>query len=114
MRTNINFTNTGLLKGNISIKELGGPIMIAKVAGESASMGMNALLGLMAYLSLKLGLLNILPIPGLDGGHVLIALIEGIIRRDLPIKVKMGVQQVGLLILLILFSFEYSISLKVF
>ena len=64
---------------------------------------MNALLGLMAYLSLNLGLLNILPIPGLDGGHVLIALIEGIIRRDLPIKVKMGIQQIGILILLILF-----------
>ena len=77
--------------------------MIAKVAGESASAGMNALLGLMAYLSLNLGLLNILPIPGLDGGHVLIALIEGIIRRDLPIKVKMGIQQIGILMLLILF-----------
>ena len=73
------------------------------MAGESASAGMNALLGLMAYLSLNLGLLNILPIPGLDGGHVLIALIEGIIRRELPIKVKMGLQQVGLLILLMLF-----------
>ena len=96
-------TIKGLLKGNISIKELGGPIMIAKVAGESASIGMNALLGLMAYISLNLGLLNILPIPGLDGGHVIIALIEGIIRRDLPIKVKMGLQQVGLLILLMLF-----------
>ena len=96
-------TIKGLLKGNISIKELGGPIMIAKVAGESASAGMSALLGLMAYLSLNLGLLNILPIPGLDGGHVLIALIEGIIRKDLPLKVKMGFQQVGLLILLMLF-----------
>ena len=96
-------TLKGLLKGNISIKELGGPIMIAKVAGESASIGMNALLGLMAYISLNLGLLNILPIPGLDGGHVLIALIEGIIRKELPIKVKMGFQQAGLLILLILF-----------
>ena len=96
-------TIKGLLRGNISIKELGGPIMIAKVAGESASIGMNALLGLMAYLSLNLGLLNILPIPGLDGGHVLIALIEGIIRRDLPLKVKMGIQQAGLLILLLLF-----------
>ena len=77
--------------------------MIAKVAGESASIGMNALLGLMAYISLNLGLLNILPIPGLDGGHVLIALIEGIIRKELPIKVKMCFQQAGLLILLMLF-----------
>ena len=92
-----------LIKRNVSIKELSGPIMIAKIAGETASMGINALLGLMAFISVNLGFINILPIPGLDGGHVLIALIEGVIRRDLPIKVKMGVQQVGLLILLMLF-----------
>ena len=86
----------GLMKGNISIKELGGPIMIAQIAGETASAGANALLGLMAFLSVNLGLLNILPIPGLDGGHVLIAIIEGVIRRDLPIKVRLGIQQAGL------------------
>ena len=77
--------------------------MIAQIAGETASAGANALLGLMAFLSVNLGLLNILPIPGLDGGHVLIAIIEGIIRRDLPIKVRLGIQQAGLLLLLILF-----------
>ena len=92
-----------IIKGNVSIKELAGPITIAKIAGETASSGINALLGLMAFISINLGFINILPIPGLDGGHVLIALIEGIIRRDLPIKVKMGVQQMGLLILLLLF-----------
>ena len=92
-----------IIKGNVSIKELAGPITIAKIAGETASSGINALLGLMAFISVNLGFINILPIPGLDGGHVLIALIEGIIRRDLPIKVKMGVQQMGLLILLLLF-----------
>jgi regulator of sigma E protease len=92
-----------IIKGNVSIKELAGPITIAKIAGETASAGINALLGLMAFISINLGFINILPIPGLDGGHVLIALIEGVIRRDLPIKVKMGVQQVGLLILLMLF-----------
>ena len=92
-----------IIKGNVSIKELAGPITIAKIAGETASAGINALLGLMAFISVNLGFINILPIPGLDGGHVLIALIEGIIRRDLPIKVKMGVQQMGLLILLLLF-----------
>jgi len=92
-----------LIKRNVSIKELSGPIMIAKIAGETASAGINALLGLMAFISINLGFINILPIPGLDGGHVLIALIEGVIRRDLPLKVKMGIQQVGLLILLMLF-----------
>ena len=92
-----------LLKGNVSIKELAGPIMIAKIAGETASAGFSALLGLMAFISVNLGFINILPIPGLDGGHVFIALLEGVIRRELPIKVKMGIQQAGLIILLILF-----------
>ena len=77
--------------------------MIAKIAGETAMNGMNALLGLMALLSVNLGLLNILPIPGLDGGHVLIAFIEGVFRRDLPIKVKLGIQQAGLVLILMLF-----------
>ena len=93
-----------LIKGNVSMKEMGGPIMIAKMAGETASSGgIFALLGLIAIISVNLGLINILPIPGLDGGHVLIALIEGAIRRDLPIKIKLGIQQAGLLLILMLF-----------
>ena len=96
-------TLLALLKGNVSIKEMAGPIMIAKIAGDTASAGLNALLSLMAFISVNLGFFNILPIPGLDGGHIIIALIEGIIRRDLSLKVKMGIQQVGVLILLVLF-----------
>ena len=64
--------------------------MIAKIAGESASVGFSALLSLMAFISINLGFINILPIPGLDGGHVIIALIEGIIRRDLQRTKNMG------------------------
>ena len=95
---------SALLTGHVSIKEMAGPIMIAKMAGETASSGgIFALLGLMAIISVNLGLINFLPIPGLDGGHVLIALIEGAIRKELPIKVKLGIQQVGILLLLILF-----------
>ena len=93
-----------LIKGNVSIKEMAGPIMIAKMAGDTASSGgINALLGLMALLSVNFGLLNILPIPILDGGHVLIALIEGVIRRELPTKVKLSFLNVGLFLFLILF-----------
>ena len=92
-----------LISGNVSMKEMAGPIMIAKMAGETASEGgLFALLGLMAIISINLGLINILPVPGLDGGHVLIALIEGIIRRELPLKIKLGIQQAGILLLLIL------------
>ena len=57
----------------------------------------------MAFISINLGFINILPVPGLDGGHVVIALVEGIIRKDLPLKVKMGIQQAGLFLLLLLF-----------
>ena len=93
-----------LVLGDISIKEMAGPIMIAKMAGETASSGgIIALLGLMAIISVSLGLINILPIPGLDGGHVVIALIEGVIRRDLSNKMKLGIQQAGLLLILMLF-----------
>tara|TARA_B100001029_G_C15059405_1_gene457081 strand:+ start:1970 stop:3037 length:1068 start_codon:yes stop_codon:yes gene_type:complete len=92
-----------LLKGNVSMKEMAGPIMIAKIAGDTASAGIHALLGLMAFISINLGFINILPIPGLDGGHIFISLIEGILGRDIPIKIKMAIQQVGMLILLILF-----------
>ena len=91
-----------LVKGNVSVKELAGPIMIAKIAGDTASAGFHALLGLMAFISINLGFINILPIPGLDGGHVIMALTEGIIGRELPLKIKMGIQQIGMLILLML------------
>ena len=93
----------GLVTGQISMDEMAGPVYIAKIAGETAGIGFTALLGLMAFLSVNLGLVNILPIPGLDGGHVIIALVEGLIRRELSLKVKMGIQQVGILFLLFIF-----------
>ncbi len=92
-----------LFLGSISINEMAGPIMIAKVAGETATQGIFALLSLMAFLSVNLGLINILPIPGLDGGHIAIVLIEGLYRKELPIKIKMGIQQLGMIFLFILF-----------
>ena len=80
-----------------------GPLYLVKMAGETAQTSIKSLFLLTAMISVNLGLINILPIPGLDGGHVLIALIEGIIRRELPLKIKMVIQQAGLLILLLLF-----------
>ena len=93
----------GLVTGRVSMDEMAGPVMIAKIAGETAGIGFSAVLGLMAFLSVNLGLVNILPIPGLDGGHVIIALVEGLIGRELSLKVKMGIQQVGILFLLFIF-----------
>ena len=89
-----------MIKGEVSIKEIGGPVMIAKMVGDSAKSGIWTLLTLMAIISINLGFINILPIPGLDGGHALISIIEGISRKKLPAKIKVGIQQAGMLLLL--------------
>jgi len=91
-----------LTSGQASIKELGGPIMIAQLAGETAKAGWIPFLSLMALISCNLAFLNVLPIPGLDGGHILITVIEGIIRRPLTIKMRMTIQQIGMVMLLML------------
>jgi len=88
-----------IISGSASIDDIGGPIMIAKMAGESAKAGIWNWLNLMAIISINLAFLNILPIPGLDGGHIFFTSIEGIIRRELPLKLKLGIQQFGMLIL---------------
>ena len=91
-----------LTSGQASIKELGGPIMIAQLAGETAKAGWIPFLSLMALISCNLAFINILPIPGLDGGHIFITLIEGIIRRPLTMKMRMAIQQIGMVLLLML------------
>ena len=84
---------------------VGGPVMIFKAAGQSFSTGPVVFLGLMAYLSVMLAFLNILPIPALDGGHLVFVFIEGIIRREIPMKVRIATQQVGFLLLLVFMVF---------
>lgn len=94
-----------LLSGQESVKSLGGPVVIAKLAGDYARSGVESLFGFMAFLSLNLGLLNLLPVPVLDGGHLVFILIEAVIRRPLPIKAKLVIQQVGMALLLALMGF---------
>ena len=89
-----------IITGSASLNDIGGPIMIAKMAGESAKAGIWTWLNLMAVISINLAFLNLLPIPGLDGGHIFFTAIEGIIRRELPMKLKLGIQQFGMLMLL--------------
>ena len=88
--------------GAASISDLGGPIMIAQLAGQTAEAGITPFLTFMALLSVNLAFLNILPIPGLDGGHIFIHLIEGILRRPLKIKTRVVIQQIGMALLLML------------
>lgn len=78
-----------------SVKELSGPINIARISGEMLRRGWVQVIGLMAMISLQLGVMNLLPIPVLDGGHIMILLIEGIARRDLSVRVKERIQQFG-------------------
>ena len=91
-----------LITGEASLKELGGPIMIAQLAGETARAGIPSLLSFMALISINLAFLNILPIPGLDGGHIFIAIIQAIIRKPLSVKTRMIFQQIGMALLLLL------------
>ncbi len=85
-----------------SIKNLGGPIMIFQVSGQAAKAGLNQFLAFMAFLSLQLGILNLLPIPVLDGGHLLFLSIEGITRKPVNVQTRETAQKVGFFLLLLL------------
>jgi regulator of sigma E protease len=90
----------GLLKkmvvGDVSVKNLSGPITIAKVAGDSARSGWQFFLGILALLSISLGVLNLLPIPILDGGHILFCIAEAVRGRPLSERVQALGTQIGL------------------
>jgi regulator of sigma E protease len=88
--------------GSASVSDFGGPIMIAQLAGQTAEAGWVPFLTFMALISINLAFINILPIPGLDGGHIFLHLIEAIIRRPLTIKTRIRIQQLGMSFLLVL------------
>lgn len=100
-------TVKGLLSGRVAGKELGGPILIGQLAGQTARLGLDAFLGFMALISVNLAVLNLLPIPLLDGGQFLFLLAEGIMRRPLSLKVRERLATVGfvMLILIMLLAF---------
>ncbi len=93
-----------LVRFRASIKELGGPIEIARQSGEAAKLGLIYFVQFMAIISLNLAILNLLPIPILDGGHLLLLSIEGVLRRDLSLAFKERFVQLGFVALLVLFS----------
>ncbi|MCG8413618.1 MAG: RIP metalloprotease RseP [Pseudomonadales bacterium] len=88
-----------MIIGLISVKNINGPITIAQVAGETATYGLDVYLGFLALLSISLGVLNLLPIPVLDGGHLLYYMIEAVIRRPVPERIQAWGLQLGLLII---------------
>lgn len=85
--------------------ELAGPIGVAQMAGQVAESGFANLLQFTVLLSLNLGVINLLPIPALDGGHLIVLIIEGITRRRLPAKALQYIQMTGIVILLALFVY---------
>ena len=91
-----------LVTGETSPKQLMGPVAIAQLSGESAQLGWIALFSLMASISLNLGLLNLLPIPVLDGGHIFIMALESVARRDFSVRVKEKMLLAGFVVLMML------------
>jgi len=95
-----------IFNGTLTVKEsVGGPIMIAQQASQQASMGLMSFLNFIALLSISLAIINVLPLPALDGGHLIFVLIESITRKEVSPKIKIAVQQSGVVLLMILMIF---------
>jgi regulator of sigma E protease len=96
-----------MVMGDVSPRNIGGPIMIAQMAGQQAQEGLGAFLGFLAVLSINLGVLNLLPVPVLDGGHLLFFMVEALIRRPVSIKYREMAQQVGICLLALLMVYAF-------
>jgi regulator of sigma E protease len=104
-----------ILTRRMSARSLSGPIGIAQISGEAYRAGIPDLLLLISFISLQLGIFNLLPIPVLDGGVILLLLVEGLLRRDLSLQVKERFVQVGIVFLLLLAAFcMYNDLVKTF
>ncbi|MGZ5013850.1 MAG: site-2 protease family protein, partial [Methylobacter sp.] len=93
-----------MVVGKASVENLSGPISIAQYAGQSATMGLVPFLKYMALISVSLGILNILPIPVLDGGHLLFFILEGIKGRPVSERAQIFFQQIGIALLVSLMA----------
>ncbi len=90
-----------IITGKSSFSQsVGGPIRIAQIATQTAELGLVTYLGFIALLSVSLAILNILPFPALDGGHLAFLVYEGIFRREIPVRIKLGLQKAGMILLL--------------
>lgn len=101
------FTIIGkVITGKVEFSQaFGGPIRIAQMAAQTADINFLSFINFIALLSLSLAIINILPFPVLDGGHIIIVLLEGIIRREISPKVKIIIQNIGFIILLLFMAF---------
>ncbi|MEO6055713.1 MAG: RIP metalloprotease RseP [Gemmatimonadales bacterium] len=110
--TQIVRTVRGLFSGRISKREVGGPILIGQLAGQSARMGLDPFLAFMALISINLAVLNLLPVPVLDGGQFLFLLAEAVVRRPLPLKLRERLTMVGLALIVLLMGLAFSNDIR--
>ena len=96
-----------MITGDVSPKNIGGPILIAQMAGQQAQEGVGNFLHFLAVLSINLGVLNLLPVPVLDGGHLLFFLVEAVIRKPVSVRVREMAQQVGICLLALLMVYAF-------
>jgi regulator of sigma E protease len=89
-----------MVAGHVSAKSIGGPITVVQIAGQAAQTSLSSILTVLAFLSIQLGILNLLPIPILDGGHLFFNLYEVVFRRPLSLRAREIAQQVGLLLII--------------
>ena len=98
--------------GSADSSQLGGPIRIAKITGQVAEYGVVPFLSIMAYISISLGLINLFPIPMLDGGHLMFYFFEKVLGRPLSQKTQEGLFRIGLFLLFSLMFFATYNDLK--
>ena len=101
-----------MIFGKADTSQLGGPIRIAKISGQVAEFGILAFISMMAYISISLGLVNLFPIPMLDGGHLMFYAFEKFLGRPLSQKTQEGFFRIGLFLLLSLMFFTTFNDLK--
>ncbi len=109
--TSLNYLGKMII-GSADSSQLGGPIKIAKITGQVAEHGIVPFISIMAYISISLGLINLFPIPMLDGGHLMFYLIEKILGRPLNQKIQEGFFRIGLFLLFFLMFFVTFNDLK--
>jgi len=102
----------GMIAGKADTSQLGGPIRIAKISGQVATFGVLAFISMMAYISISLGLINLFPIPMLDGGHLMFYAFEKVLGRPLSQKTQEGFFRIGMFLLLSLMFFTTFNDLK--
>jgi regulator of sigma E protease len=97
-----------IVTGDISFKNVGGPIMLFSIAAQAAEEGIESFLFKMALISVNLGLMNLLPIPVLDGGHLATCLVEWVTRRPLSIRTREIANLIGIVMLVVLMLFVFK------